>query len=295
MKYDRKPYKIDIPIISEKGFYMEHTLITLIFISILQLTYLVGIFIAVGLVLGLIERRSNHYVRKTFGYKGILATAWIGTPIHELGHAVMCIIFRHKIVEVKWLQLNDPNGVLGYVSHTYNKRSIYQRAGNFFIGLAPVFSGILALIGSMYLLVPSSYRVVEQYVSFHVQTGGIDQDAVNTMFLSSIELLKSLFSYENVINPAFWLFVVLAVSISSHIALSTADIKGSAHGLFILFALLIISNVVAEYVGLDTGAVVNVMSQYNVYFLAFSSVALVFSVLTLAISYFLYLWKGRTT
>lgn len=295
MKCDRKPYKIDIPIISEKGFYMEHTFLTLIFTSILQLVYLVGVFIAVGLLLGLMESRSNYYVKKTFGYKGILATAWIGTPIHELGHALMCIIFRHKIVEVKFLQLNDPNGVLGYVHHSYNKRSVYQRAGNFFIGLAPVFSGILALVGSMYLLVPSSYRVVEQYVSSHVQTGGINQEAVSTMLLSSMELLKSLFAYENMTSLSFWLFVVLAVSISSHIALSPADIKGSAHGLFILFGVVIISNVLAGYVGLDTGAVVNVMSQYNVYFLAFSSVAFVFSLLTLVISYVLYLWKGRTT
>ena len=274
---------------------MEHTFLTLVFISILQLAYLVGIFIAVGLLLGLIESRSNHYVRKTFGYRGILATAWIGTPIHELGHAVMCIIFRHKIIEIKLLQLNDPNGVLGYVNHSYNTRSIYQRVGNFFIGLAPVFSGIFALVVSMYFLVPSSYQVVENYISTHVQTGEINGEMVNTMLLSSVELLKSLFSFEHLTSLSFWLFVVLAISISSHIALSPADIKGSAHGLVMLFGILVIINMVAGLVGLDTGDIINLLSQYNVYFLAFSSVAFVFSLLTLAISYLLYLWKGRTT
>jgi hypothetical protein len=273
---------------------MEQSFLSILLISILQLAYLVGIFIVVGLLLGVMEKQSNRYLMRTFGYKGVLATAWIGTPIHELGHAIMCLLFRHRIIKIKLLQLNDPNGILGYVEHAYNTKSIYQRVGTFFIGLAPVFSGILALIVSMYFLVPSSYEVFQTYMQTKVEAGAINKETIGAMFLTSFTLLKSLFSFSHFLNPSFWLFLLLAISISSHIALSPADIKESAHGLTMLFGVLVTLNIVSNYVGFNSQEIIMVISRYNTYFLAFSSVAFVFSGLTLLISYMLYQTKRRT-
>src|SRR5579884_3392310 len=93
---------------------------TIILISCVELIYLLGAIIAVGFLLGVIERHSNRMLARAFGHRGILLTAWVGTPIHELGHLLMCFIFAHRVTRVKLLQLNSPDGTLGYVEHQYN-------------------------------------------------------------------------------------------------------------------------------------------------------------------------------
>lgn len=81
-----------------------------------------------------------------FGHK--IWWAWLGIIVHELSHAVVAIVFGHKIKAISFLQPADANGTLGYVEHTYDPRSGYQTLGNFFIGIAPIFGISL----SMYLV-----------------------------------------------------------------------------------------------------------------------------------------------
>ncbi|MDR3242026.1 MAG: hypothetical protein LBT37_07625 [Lactobacillaceae bacterium] len=70
---------------------------------------------------------------------GKVYLAWLGIIIHELSHAGVALIFGHKIQKISLLQHADGNGTLGYVQHTWNPKSLYQRMGNFFIGIAPIF------------------------------------------------------------------------------------------------------------------------------------------------------------
>src|SRR3954470_3261637 len=129
-------------------------------ISILEMLYLVGAIIVIGFILGALERVSNSYLIKAFGPRGVMVTAWIGTPIHEIGHLIQCFIWGHRVTKVKLLQWNHGDGVLGFVEHQYNRNSIYQRIGNFFIGIGPIFSGIGSLMLGLYLLLPESYESI---------------------------------------------------------------------------------------------------------------------------------------
>ena len=92
-------------------------------ISTIEILYITGIIIIVGYLLGILERMINTNMQRALGYKGILLTAWLGTPIHEFGHAAMCITFGHKINKIKLLQLNSPDGTLGFVEHSYNNKN----------------------------------------------------------------------------------------------------------------------------------------------------------------------------
>ena len=67
-------------------------------------------------------------------------TTIIGTPIHELSHAIACVLFGHKITGIKLLDLSFSNTTLGYVNHSWNTRSVYQSIGCFFIAIAPLFT-----------------------------------------------------------------------------------------------------------------------------------------------------------
>ena len=257
-------------------------------LSFVELFYLLGILMAVGLLLGILERYSNRYLIRTFGPRGILVTAWIGTPIHEIGHLVQCFIWGHRVTKVKLLQLNSPNGVLGYVEHTYNRHSIYQQVGNFFIGLGPIFSGIGSLILSMYFLVPQSYIAFIDQIQHHITVDEFDLSVLKIVVEAVIVIFKSLFTIENLINPLFWIFLIIAISISSHIALSKADIQGSAKGLLMIFAVLVLFNILAGLFQMDSYRLVVNIAKYNVYMLAFSSITLFFSLITLVLSFLFY-------
>lgn len=56
-----------------------------------------------------------------------LLTGLIGIPIHELGHAYFCLIFGHKIKNIKLFSFSSFEYSLGYVNHSYNpKKNIIE-------------------------------------------------------------------------------------------------------------------------------------------------------------------------
>ncbi|WCK57650.1 hypothetical protein PP175_26815 (plasmid) [Aneurinibacillus sp. Ricciae_BoGa-3] len=272
---------------------MNTSWVQLLGLSLIEMLYLVGALIGVGFLLGELEKRSNAYLGRAFGQKAILATAWIGTPIHENGHLFQCFVWRHRVTKVRWLQLNDPNGVLGFVEHSYNRLSLYQRVGNFFIGIGPIFSGIASLILCMYLLVPHSYETFKNLLVYHVTSEAINLNFLKMLGVSMMAIAKSLFTVHNLMNPLFWLFIYLAVCISSHIALSKADIKGATGGLITIYILIVLFNLVATQLHLNSYNLIVSISTYNAYVLAFSSIAVLFSFITFVISFVLYQVKMR--
>ncbi len=103
---------------------MTESLLKVLKMTTVQMGYFTGLILVVGLMLGFFEKTANTFMQRSLGRKGIFITAFIGTPIHEIGHAIMCIIFNHKIMDIKLLNLKDKSGVLGYVKHSYNKNSL---------------------------------------------------------------------------------------------------------------------------------------------------------------------------
>jgi len=273
------------------GLFLEifHT----IFISLVELLELLGIIIVIGFLLGFMERYSRQYWVKALGPWGIMLTACIGTPIHELGHLIMCFLFGHKVSRIKLLQLHSPDGVLGYVEHRYNPNSLYQQAGNFFIGVGPIFSGIGSLILAMYWLVPQSYEALQSQISSYVSLDNWYAGVFKMMGGAIWSIGKSLFTLQNVISPYFWLFLILGIAISSHIALSRADIQNSTKGLLIIFFLLVLLNIAAGLLGFNSMKLITRLAEYNAYMIAFSSIAILFSLITYIIGYLIFKTKGR--
>jgi len=242
--------------------------------------YLAGMIILVGFILGFLRNHSMANFQRSFGERVVSITAFIGVPIHELSHALFCIIFRHKIAKVVLLQKRDENGVLGYVSHSYNTKSIYQNAGNFFIGIAPIFGGIAAIITLMHFLIPGTYDKFITMSMNNLSTMDITGINLNGVFNSYIDLIKIIFSFKNFANPLFILFLFLAICISSHISLSSADIKGASKGLFIIFLIILALNIF----GFSKFDIATSILKYNVILIGFLLVALIFSSITYLIS-----------
>ncbi|MBU3218401.1 metalloprotease family protein [Clostridium estertheticum] len=264
-----------------------NTLIDLIIKTCLDTIYMTGMIILVGFILGFLRNHSIENFQRSFGWKAVAITAIIGVPIHELSHAILCLVFRHKISKLVLLQRKDENGVLGYVNHAYNPNSIYQQTGNFFIGIAPIFGGISAIIALMYTIIPKTYNQFISISMVNINITKINSVSLNGILNSYIDLIKIIFSVTNFSNPYFILFLFLAICISSHISLSSADIKGASKGLIVIFFIVLALNTF----GFSKFVMAQGLLKYNIILIGFLIVSLIFSGITYLVSLLLLLIK----
>jgi hypothetical protein len=214
-----------------------------------QLVWLLGLLFVFGLLLYLFARFTRITYVKSVGQKlDIVFTGWIGTPVHELGHAIFCILFRHKITAIRLYSPNAEDGTLGYVNHTYNPSSTYQSIGNFFIGIGPIIFGAIVLYAAFQFLVPNTGEV---FANLELQSHGLVK-VIRGKYANILEIiwsttkatLKTLFNTQNLSNYKFWIFLYIAISVSSHMQLSPSDIKGAKSGLISLIIFFLVINLI---------------------------------------------------
>lgn len=273
---------------------VEKFILDIIKISFIQVLYTLGSIIMCGFLLGMIGRKSNEFMQKSFGWKGILVTAIIGTPVHELGHAVMCVIFRHKIDDIKLIRpfASKHDGIMGFVNHSYNPKSLYQKIGSFFIGVGPIIFGSFAMFLAMRFLMSKMYNNFHTFVlEEYKKVVGFD----NTFFIGLknvfIQLTRELFSYSNLLSLKFWVFIFIIISIASHMALSFADIKESARGIVFIYIISLFLSLIFKISNVNINYIYSKILFFNVFVSIFLFVSLSFSILTLVINLTIYLIK----
>ena len=249
---------------------------------------LIGSIIVVGFLLGILKSWICQYMQYALGFGGILITAWIGTPIHELGHAMLCYVFGHKVREVRLFNPDTKSGVLGYVNHSYDPRSLYQKIGNFFIGIAPILSGTGVIMLLMAVLLPTECHQMVEAIRGFSWPSEISLDAVQLVKDSVTQLFDILFTADNVRSVVFWIFIYLAVSISSHMALSKADMKGAWRGIGAMYLIIVVANIVVRLLHLDITGVLNVYFLCNSYLIAMLTISVFCSLCSLLVSVVLY-------
>ena len=256
---------------------MQAFLIILFKSVALQIVGVFGIFFVFSIILDFLQTRTQTIYRRSVGWKGILWTAWIGTPIHELSHAFFAKVFRHKIDKIDLFHPNEATGNLGSVNHSYNPNSLYQKIGNFFIGAAPLIAGPCVIILLIYLLLPNANDILFPF-------GG-----KITNFSEAISTFKNIFSYlfspSNIRLWNFWLFIYLAFAIVIHMAPSKQDQKNLWRGFFWIVLVLIIINAFTLFLGVDVTAYILKVNKY----LTFLSAFFVFSII-LSLIHFLIAW-----
>ena len=247
-----------------------------------QFVFSIGIIILFGLIIAFCRRGFCSIVGPN-GPRILLATGIVGTPIHELSHALLCILFGHKVVEMKLYIPNAPDGTLGYVNHSYNPKNIYHQIGNFFIGVAPILGGSGVLLLLMMWLTPDTFGAVMDTLSA-IPTF-VDFSSVLDYLGTLWEMILLIFAPENLGDWHWWVFIVLAFMIASHMELSGADIKGGIKGLLILLGLLLIADTVLYFVALDAlGAVTLAMTSFGAYIVGFLLISAVFSLAMLLLA-----------
>lgn len=217
---------------------------------LLQIAFTVGLIVLFGFLIALCNKRFYANFGN-YGRAACYITGAIGTPIHECAHALFCVIFGHKVTEIKLFQINSADGTLGYVNHSYNPKNIYHKIGNFFIGVAPiiVISALLYLLA--WWLLPNF--VAEISGSFKISDFVTD---IGNVFISLLTVLQSFFLCA--LSWQWWLFLIVGIFLSLHMTLSKADIKGALSGvLFLLITILVVDVIL----GLVSGNLLTAFTQ----------------------------------
>lgn len=253
---------------------------------IIEVVCTVGVIAAGGLLISLCNK--TFYKNVGTGARTICyVTGAIGTPVHELSHALFCVIFGHKIEEIKLFQLNSEDGTLGYVQHSYNPKNVYQKMGNFFIGIGPilVISGLLYL--GACLLIPSTVGAVTTGIRSINAQGGIS-GALGVL----LETFKAFFGAA--VTLRWWIFVVLGAFFALHMNLSVPDVKGALSGLVFLLLALLVLDVVLRLIGIGMiyGAI-RVAVSCGVFLSLFLSMALLINLILLGASFVFRLVKKK--
>ena len=172
-------------------------------------------------------------------------TGFVGTPVHELSHALMCLIFGHRITDMKIYSLKKRSKMLGYVEHAYNKRNIYHLIGNFFIGIAPIVVGGLAVTVLVRLLTPWMYN--DMVREFNDVTGADGSKIFVELIKSIVSVFGAVFRLSNFASWRWWICIIFAFAISIHMEISRSDIKGGLKGLGVIAILLTVADLVMAF------------------------------------------------
>lgn len=165
-----------------------------------QMAMTLGIILGVGILLHLSSMFLQRKLTVMLGSRMAILLTAPGTVVHELGHALFCPIFAHRIQQVRFFQMGS-DGVLGFVKHVYNPRNPWAILGNFWISTGPLW------LGGTLLLVILSVLGVED--------------------VRQIQWTE----------PANWLLVYLFLAIGSQMGLSMEDLRAS-WGSLLLFLIL---------------------------------------------------------
>jgi len=272
------------------------------FATLTQLFVLLGPLVILALLMNFFARKNETLSYKVLGQKVYLYIfGWLGTSIHEMGHAIFAIIFAHKISEIKLFSPGSGKS-LGHVKHSYTKGNPYQTLGNFFIGIGPILLGTFLLWLITWLLFHINiFRIAERY-----------EVVYNFELFSSLESIKNAFVnigkgvwefFNSIISNGNWwkltLFFYLFYAVGSSITLSSSDIKGAFRGFLYFLIILLLFNISTLWIGDFTTAFFKQINNYlsGFYFLIILSIGLniVFIGLLIVINLLISLFPKRSS
>ncbi len=210
-----------------------------------QLLFVLGPLVAAAVLLHITERLLSSRLASRLGGRSVLLTGWIGVPVHELSHAAACWLFGHQVRRIQLFTPHGPAGQLGSVTHSYDPESLWQQAGRFFIGIAPLVGGAVVLWVLTWTLGP------EGSAQSPLIAGATAQEILETAGGQAVRLLRELVRVTTVSSYLTWVYLYLSLCVAAHMSPSQADLKGGWPGFELLLLVAILANLLVAVLGGD--------------------------------------------
>ena len=178
------------------------------------------------IVIEILSGFANRRFARRFGWCGVLPWALVGTPVHELSHAVVALLTGHRIQELVLFRPNLFTGELGHIKHSWNERNPFHKyIGNPLIAIAPFFGGSLILFLLTKLLMPQLIGGDTLPILSTNILGDVSQfkTFLNTILERTAIMLKIFFNWRNLLSIKFYIYVIFALGISLHLSPSRQD------------------------------------------------------------------------
>jgi len=228
-------------------------------------------------------------------YLYLLLFGWLGTTIHETGHAIFAMIFGHRIVKFQPFSPDPKTGTLGQVQIGYNGNSIYQQIGRFFVGIAPVLFGTAMIFAALLILFQS--EIVDLLQRMSALAGAEIAPGPQALLYQTLAycgaLLAFVFSAAHLADWRFYLFLYLTFAIGSSIHLSEPDIKNAAEGFLPIAVLVALFNLATLWQGGLAAGSFELLSQSYAFFYVILALALALNLLAALVLFLPALVLGR--
>lgn len=204
--------------------------------SLLNLT---AVFLLLAILLAAIhavERFTQRCLMRWLGWRAIMITGWLGTPIHELSHALACWIFGHRIDELRLFAPDERTGKLGYVKHSYRAGNLWQELGTVVIATAPLVGGSLALLGLVALFYP--HVLWEAWTASNMTAPGTIDPEPLTWYSVVSQVVSGILSWSHWGTVRLWVFLYLVLCVGCHWAPSQSDYLGATRGALLLVVIV---------------------------------------------------------
>lgn len=137
-----------------------------------NIAYAILIPTIIVLAISFMSRNTKALLVNNFGLESQYYLGMLGIVIHESSHALVALLFHHQIKSFRPLinpRTHPETDALGYVQQEWDNRSLYQRFGNLFISIAPIFGCSLVLYLILKLALPNLYQLMLQLREVHLQ------------------------------------------------------------------------------------------------------------------------------
>lgn len=211
-------------------------------------------FVAFTVLIHWFEYLTQRRMSERLGWKSVLWTGWLGTPVHELSHVFMCRVFGHRIDDVALFEPDRDSGRLGYVRHSFEAGNWFQEMGNLFIGIAPLMGGSAVLAILLWLFYPEAAANAAESARLNSADSSLLQvrDSV-------VAVVTNIVTISNVATVRFWTFIYLVLCVGSHMAPSRCDYQGASRGVIWVGGILLISVFLLACAGVNGQQMINGM------------------------------------
>ena len=208
-------------------------------------------FVVFALIIHWLEQRIQLRLASRFGWSSVLWTGWLGTPVHELSHALFCLVFRHRINEIALFKPDLKSGRLGYVDHSFTRGNWFEELGNFFIGIAPLIGGSVVLTALLWCFYPDAATEILS-IARGTEAVAPEDSMVGIISDLTMSLIRTIAAPANWLTWRFWIFMYLVLCVGGHMAPSASDYDGAGRGVTMVAIILIACGLLVSLLGFET-------------------------------------------